>query len=455
MLYKAMPGDKSRWADVTCRDDGSQLDTNLDLENTILDLDSEAELNLEERPRKVVDGAYYSGQWLGNVRHGQGRLERAKWGSYEGQFVFGKATGSGHFVKVTGDVYNGQWLNDRANGHGHYVHCDGSSYDGQWDSDLKSGKGIQTWPDGSTYEGDFVLGRKHGQGYYIASDQSSFDGQFRDDMMDGYGKYVFIDGRVYRGQWKRSRMQGDGCMEWPDGRKYDGQFKDDKKWGSGNFSWADGRAYEGQWFRGKQHGKGVFIGKKGKRWDGDWIGGKSLRSLTGPTPTASRTNSRNSLEVADLDTGMVRTSSRPGCLSPTSEGENGLNSMEEGSSPLQGKLDVYAHMYMSERHAKDILLVHDPKSNDAAPLTSQQGMTPKLPTPGMNDCQPPLSYIVDIDGRDECPEDASTGRLDRVVDQNVAAPTSAWDMLISMGLKPEDADRYAVAPRTGSRELTI
>lgn len=382
ILYRGAPPEKSRSQLAQGLADGSSY--------------ASGGLDLVELPRKFVDGSYYAGQWLGDARHGQGRLERPRWGCYEGQFVNGKATGSGHFEKVTGDIYKGQWLNDRANGFGHYIHCDGSTYQGQWDSDLKSGKGQETWPDGSTYEGEFVLGRKHGHGTYHACDESSFEGQFRDDMMDGNGQYVFADGRVYSGQWERSRMMGDGCMQYPDGRKYVGQFKDDKKWGHGSFSWNDGRSYEGQWFRGKQHGKGVYTNKKGRRLDGQWSHGKTTLNFASPlasplaSPTTSRAASAEGLRA--VPSGVASTSSsRAGGSSP-SEGTLRPNSTDEDTD-LMGKLEVYANLYMSERHAsKPADVLPQVRAGDR-PLS----YTELRSTFGRSSH---IKKIVDIDGRD-------------------------------------------------------
>jgi len=289
------------------------------------------EAELEDRPQQFVDGAYYSGQWRGDVRHGQGRLERVKWGSYEGQFVNGKATGIGFLVKVTGDMYSGEWLNDCAHGHGHYIHGDGSTYQGQWDSDMKSGHGLEQWPDGSTYEGEFVRGRKHGHGYYCAC-EGSYDGQFREDVMDGKGQYVFADGRVYNGDWERARMTGNGTMNWPDGKRYAGQFKDDKKWGNGVYFWPDGRAYEGQWVQGKQHGHGVYVSRKGRRCQCIWSDGKCTSWDDGASESA------------------VSTVASSGGLCATSEAI--LSSMlDSDDTALLEKLETLGNFHMSERNS--------------------------------------------------------------------------------------------------------
>jgi len=233
---------------------------------------------LEQRSRQwiEVEGAYYSGQWLGNTWHGHGRLERTGVGSYDGQFIKNTATGSGHFVKANGTVYDGQWKDDRAHGWGNLIHCDGSTYEGHWVADMKNGRGCECWTDGSMYEGDYYLGKKHGLGFYRACDGSQYEGDFVDELMHGAGRYDFVDGRIYTGQWELGRMSGEGRMDWPDGRIYEGQFKDDRRWGYGRFTWPDGRMFEGNWQNGKQHSAGVactFVDRKGNRWAERWRNG--------------------------------------------------------------------------------------------------------------------------------------------------------------------------------------
>lgn len=57
MLTRGRADDKLAWpGDPTSPSEGSHL--------------LEGQEVLEERPRKLVDGAYYSGQWSGKVRHG-------------------------------------------------------------------------------------------------------------------------------------------------------------------------------------------------------------------------------------------------------------------------------------------------------------------------------------------------------------------------------------------------
>merc|ERR1719199_1034041 len=141
---------------------------------------------LEERPAsKVEAGATYTGQWLGNLRHGQGVLTRPDGQKYTGSFECGRSHGYGVFIAADGNKYEGEWSQDRAHGFGKYVHMDGSTYEGEWDMDEKRGKGTEYWADGSQYEGEFEHGYKHGKGNYRSATGVLYKGQFKYDKMDG------------------------------------------------------------------------------------------------------------------------------------------------------------------------------------------------------------------------------------------------------------------------------
>mmetsp|Transcript_27194 Transcript_27194/g.19591 ORF Transcript_27194/g.19591 Transcript_27194/m.19591 type:complete len:94 (+) Transcript_27194:358-639(+) len=59
-------------------------------------------------------GSKYTGQWLGNFRHGHGEIKFADGASYEGTWYLGRAEGQGNFTHTNGDVYSGTWVQDRA-----------------------------------------------------------------------------------------------------------------------------------------------------------------------------------------------------------------------------------------------------------------------------------------------------------------------------------------------------
>lgn len=95
------------------------------------------ETQLEDRNQvHFKNGATYTGQWLGNMKHGFGTQIWKDGAKYEGNWRFNKACGHGKFWHVDGDIFEGEWLDDKANGHGVYVHQNGARYEGEWKDDL-------------------------------------------------------------------------------------------------------------------------------------------------------------------------------------------------------------------------------------------------------------------------------------------------------------------------------
>lgn len=81
------------------------------------------ETQLEDRGQvQFKNGATYTGQWLGNMKHGYGVQIWKDGAKYEGNWRFNKACGHGKFWHVDGDIFEGEWLDDKANGHGIYIH---------------------------------------------------------------------------------------------------------------------------------------------------------------------------------------------------------------------------------------------------------------------------------------------------------------------------------------------
>eukprot|EP00419_Tripos_fusus_P024056 CAMPEP_0172719238 /NCGR_PEP_ID=MMETSP1074-20121228/75391_1 /TAXON_ID=2916 /ORGANISM="Ceratium fusus, Strain PA161109" /LENGTH=332 /DNA_ID=CAMNT_0013544571 /DNA_START=135 /DNA_END=1130 /DNA_ORIENTATION=- len=175
------------------------------------------------------NGATYTGEWLGNLRHGTGVQEWPDGARYEGEWALDKTKGKGKFQHVGGDVYEGHWLEDMAHGEGVYRHADGSTYEGQWFEDKQHGSGFEVWPDGARYEGQYSNGRKSGRGHFDWADGSSYHGEFVDNDMHGKGEYRWGDGRQFDGDWVTNRMHGRGIFTWTDGRAYDGDYVNDMK----------------------------------------------------------------------------------------------------------------------------------------------------------------------------------------------------------------------------------
>ena len=111
----------------------------------------------------------YTGEFLGDLKHGQGRLELLKDGNiYEGEFTRGEMTGKGKYIWQNGQRYEGDFVNG-----------------------IKHGKGIYTWPDGFEYNGEYVNGIREGRGIYKWKDGRVFEGMFKNGKPDGKGKLTY------------------------------------------------------------------------------------------------------------------------------------------------------------------------------------------------------------------------------------------------------------------------
>ena len=81
-------------------------------------------------------GDVYVGDWLHDLKHGNGIYRSAVNGTYEGQYQEGKLHGKGTFVYPNGDVYEGVWLHDKKQGKGSYTYAaDGKQWIAMWRDD--------------------------------------------------------------------------------------------------------------------------------------------------------------------------------------------------------------------------------------------------------------------------------------------------------------------------------
>jgi len=258
---------------------------------------SDAFADLRPQPKQLLEnGEHYTGHWLGNLRHGRGKLELPGVGTFEGNFVQGKLAGHAVVTWENGDIYDGQWRDGQEQGLGIRNYADGSSHEGRWERGKKTGFGRESLADGSSFEGQFSGGLRHGNGMYRSADGSIFEGQFQHDKFDGVGRYTFADGQVYSGQWSQSCMHGEGSMKWPNGMAYDGQFHHDRKEGEGRFSWPGGRVYWGQFKAGSMHGSGTVYSRRSchDSWTGTWEGGQRTQA------SSMEVESEAPIEAVDL-----------------------------------------------------------------------------------------------------------------------------------------------------------
>eukprot|EP00854_Cymbomonas_tetramitiformis_P014251 gene14251-16853_t len=94
-------------------------------------------------------------------------------------------TGESEFAwAATQEIYTGNWIGDQRHGSGMYQWKDGAKYEGDWRDGLREGYGMFCWPDGSRYEGQVSGGRREGWGVMTDAEHNKHRGQW------DYGRLV-------------------------------------------------------------------------------------------------------------------------------------------------------------------------------------------------------------------------------------------------------------------------
>mmetsp|Transcript_1297 Transcript_1297/g.3160 ORF Transcript_1297/g.3160 Transcript_1297/m.3160 type:complete len:932 (+) Transcript_1297:106-2901(+) len=234
------------------------------------------ELTVARPTFKFKNGSEYTGEWMGNKRHGTGLQQWPDGSRYEGRWLNDMMHGKGRFTHEDGSYYEGDWRKNKQQGNGVEVSSENMSYVGKFHEGLKHGKGKWEMPTGEIYNGQFHENRMHGEGHLKYPDGQSYQGQWNDGLMHGKGIYYYVDGGIYDGEFHEDQKHGLGVFEWPDGRQYMGFFSHNVKDGFGVYIWADGRRYEGYWKEGRQHGKGALKLKDGMIVSGVWEDGRKI-----------------------------------------------------------------------------------------------------------------------------------------------------------------------------------
>eukprot|EP00927_Polykrikos_kofoidii_P079885 TRINITY_DN7671_c0_g1_i1.p1 TRINITY_DN7671_c0_g1~~TRINITY_DN7671_c0_g1_i1.p1 ORF type:complete len:454 (-),score=52.17 TRINITY_DN7671_c0_g1_i1:63-1424(-) len=105
--------------------------------------------------------------------------------------------------------YEGTYLGNMKHGTGR-LRTSGYTYDGHFENDEKHGNGVLTWDDGRQYRGRFDRGRFHGSAVMTWPDGRKYCGQYHDDRKHGDGTFSWQDGRRYQGQWVIGKRHGVG-----------------------------------------------------------------------------------------------------------------------------------------------------------------------------------------------------------------------------------------------------
>lgn len=236
---------------------------------------------LREERRQGVGKVYdqtgelvYEGCFVGDHRHGQGRLRQQGWW-YEGMFVEDELDG-----EVS--CYDEQRMLRQICHYDHGVRTGMGKvfseqgfllYEGGMDAKGYYGHGIQYYPGkGTQYEGEFLHGQFHGYGQlYSEEGDLLYIGSFRHGLRDGEGKEYTTNTRLlFTGTFREGQREGKGKLFYSLGHFYEGLFHQGQLHGEGQLIWSDGRSYHGEFAKGVKHGKGTFTWTDGSRYEGEW-----------------------------------------------------------------------------------------------------------------------------------------------------------------------------------------
>ncbi|XP_021718609.1 phosphatidylinositol 4-phosphate 5-kinase 1-like [Chenopodium quinoa] len=195
--------------------------------------------------RNLANGDYYTGTFVGNVPHGNGKYLWSDGCMYEGEWRRGKATGQGRFSWPSGATYEGEFKSGRMEGLGTFTGTEGDTYRGMWVCDKKSGKGEKLYANGDLYEGEW-----------------------KENVQNGEGRYVWSNGNVYVGEWRNGVIFGKGVLIWANGNRYQGHWENGVPKGAGVFTRPDGSTYAGNWGNGSGTNHDGFVTTNAKREDG-------------------------------------------------------------------------------------------------------------------------------------------------------------------------------------------
>ena len=81
-------------------------------------------------------GSKYTGEFLDDLMHGQGKWTSKEGDVYVGSFHEGKFQGKGTYTYLSGTKYVGEWINDKYNGQGTLTSLDGTIEIGLWKEDV-------------------------------------------------------------------------------------------------------------------------------------------------------------------------------------------------------------------------------------------------------------------------------------------------------------------------------
>lgn len=194
-----------------------------------------------------ANGEIYEGQWVDDVRCGQGELYLprtygktfGKLYSYTGEWKNDKLNGFGTFTDSY-TTYSGNFVDGKYNGRGTLTKKVGSlTYVGEFKGGLKSGTGSEKCPE-YTYTGEFAADKFHGKGKKTLPNGDFFDGTFSYGIFKNGKVQETIGTDVYSGSYSNNNFNGRGKLTTSNGTVYSGNFKSGLRHGTFKVTLPDG-----------------------------------------------------------------------------------------------------------------------------------------------------------------------------------------------------------------------
>jgi len=234
--------------------------------------------------KKYANLDVYEGEFLDNMRHGQGQLRKFSGDMYVGEWERNFFCGQGVYTYtpftnedgeyVVGKRYEGSWKDGKFHGKGIFVLGTGDVYSGEFERGLYHGKGHLKAKNGDTYVGYFERGKPAGKMRIEYATGDVYDGELRSGRFHGKGKFEYHDGLgMYEGDWERGASSGHGMRIYSNGSRYVGSFQDGEAHGEGVMFYANGDQYIGQMLRGALYGRGVIKYARGDSFEGNFLNG--------------------------------------------------------------------------------------------------------------------------------------------------------------------------------------
>ena len=160
-------------------------------------------------------GICYEGIFINGILDGKGEIikidENRRKNIYKGDIKNFKKEGKGE-ERTSDYFYEGDFVNDLKHGNGKIIYNKGDTYEGQFTKGEITGKGFYTWKNQHTYFGDFVGGKMHGKGLYKWTDGNQYEGEYINNIKEGQGEFKWKDGRIYKGTFEKGRPHGKGLL---------------------------------------------------------------------------------------------------------------------------------------------------------------------------------------------------------------------------------------------------